>query len=188
MYKIIVTTTRRPTPRTRSLVKDLVSVIPGAVRFTRGHYSMPELAIEARALGAERVLIVASRRGNPSLVRFYKVGDEELVNIASLSILGVTLSREWKKGTPQNIGTAKGVAVYLVRRDPTAEIVAEALVGGLGARVSAESNVPDYVVIVLSPSERGGVEAVFTFNGRVVGPKLRLSPVSKSLKGVNIEG
>ncbi|MEM1639322.1 MAG: ribosomal biogenesis protein [Desulfurococcaceae archaeon] len=96
---ILVTTSRRPSPKSRSFIKDLVSIIPYAQKINRGHKSLVELAFEARKLGYRYILIVSDRRGNPSKISIYEVREEyqahpKLEKLVTLELKGVKLSRE----------------------------------------------------------------------------------------------
>ncbi len=167
--RIIITTSRRPSPRTRSLVKDLVGVIPGAVRLTRGHLTYQELSIEATTLGADRVVIVGEKRGNPSIMRIYEPEPPEgLNNIVTLIIKGVKLARE--AGVP-NRAKARILRVEHDGGEDAME-VAEALVRGLHAKLTPTRG-PS---VVAKLESRGDKEVLLTFtsNGSQVGPTLRI--------------
>ncbi|MGC9210228.1 MAG: Brix domain-containing protein [Acidilobus sp.] len=92
--RIIITTSHRPSRRTRSLVKDLEAVIDGSVRLTRGHLSFQELAAIARELGVTRVVMIFERKGNPGLIVSYALSDAGLSEVARIQLSGVTLRRE----------------------------------------------------------------------------------------------
>ena len=92
---ILITTSRRPTKRIRSFIKDLAKSIPNAVRRNRGKASTEDLCIEALARGLSRVLIVERWRGNPGIMRFILVGPRLCEHLKTAFVLkGVTLSRE----------------------------------------------------------------------------------------------
>lgn len=96
---ILITTSHRPSPRVRSFIKDLVSILPGATKMNRGHKTLAELAIEAFARGLNYVAIVSERGGNPSTISIYEITAEsifrpQLLKTADLVIQGVRLSRE----------------------------------------------------------------------------------------------
>ena len=95
MRRFIITTCRRPGRRLRSFVKDLIKVLPGGIRITRGKQSLDDLAILAQSLGVNLMMIVDSMKGNPARFRFFEVKSftyEEL----SFKILfsGIKLIRE----------------------------------------------------------------------------------------------
>ena len=95
----LLTTSHRPSPRTRSFIKDLASIFPNAFKTNRGHKTFNELAIEAVSNGLNYVIIVSESRGNPRSLEIYEVVDREtlypkLNKIVSIVIQGVRLSRE----------------------------------------------------------------------------------------------
>ncbi len=175
-YRILITTSRRPSPRTRSLVKDLAALFPGSYRLTRGHMTLEELALEARSIGADRVLIVGERRGNPSILRFYEPRGRSLVNIVTILVKGVKLSREAGTGTPAG---PRGVAIIYDDSGEAMEM-AEALMRGLKARLR-----PGRDDVVITLEGRGGeVLARFRYRDRLVGPTLRLARPVRMIKNV----
>lgn len=96
---IIITTSHRPSPRTRTFIKDLSSVLPGSHRINRGHKTLIELALEAKRRGSKYVAIVTEREGNPGAINLYEVTEEAsvhpaLTKIATLIIKGIKLSKE----------------------------------------------------------------------------------------------
>jgi U3 small nucleolar ribonucleoprotein protein IMP4 len=94
---LLITTSHRSSPRVRSFIKDLVSVLPGAIRIQRGHKTLRDIALEAYRNGLKYALIVKELYGNPRVISLYKVLAEpsvELVKIADLVLKGVVLSRE----------------------------------------------------------------------------------------------
>ena len=186
VYGVLITTSRRPPPRTRSLVKDLIDVIPRSVRLTRGHMSMEELWVKARALGLERVMVVSSKHGNPSLIRIYSVDESGLGNIVSLRLLGVSLAREYGAPSPSRASRmAKDLAVYAEEPESNISLVAEMLLRGLGARIALEPEQRGVVVARVGRPPRGreGVMVQFYFDERQVGPKLRVVPTRSGLRG-----
>lgn len=82
------------------MVKELSTLIPGYVKINRGHLSMEELLILAKRMGAERVVIVWERKGNPGEIKIFKV-DNDLREILSIRIRGVSLSRELGRSPPK---------------------------------------------------------------------------------------
>lgn len=66
---ILLTSSRSPSVRVRELINDLENALPGVVKLTRGKASLEALLEEAVVVGAERIIIVYDRRGNPSSMR-----------------------------------------------------------------------------------------------------------------------
>lgn len=97
--KFVLTTSRKPSQRTRTFVRDLVRVIPWSFHFTRGSCSIKELADELLSLGINRLIIIYEKRGNPSLVKFYKLENAKLIEKDyKIRIKGITLARELNRG------------------------------------------------------------------------------------------
>jgi len=95
---LLVTTSHRPSPRTRSFIKDLVNTLPYAVKVNRGKKTLSDIGLEARKYNANYVFIVCEKKGNPSLIKVYRVNKYVpyplLSETAILKIAGVKLSRE----------------------------------------------------------------------------------------------
>ena len=97
--KFMLTTSRNPSQRTRSFIRDLVRVIPWSFHFTRGSCSLKDLADELENLGINRLLILHEKKGNPSLMKFYKLVDGILSERDyRVRIKGITLARELNRG------------------------------------------------------------------------------------------
>jgi len=93
---ILITTSRKPSPRLRSFVKDLTSVIPNTLKLNRGKKTLEDLLYDAIELNADRLIIVGEKKGNPGSIKVYLVNrdEEKLRELAYYSIKGVKLSRE----------------------------------------------------------------------------------------------
>ncbi|RLG63347.1 hypothetical protein DRO02_00090 [archaeon] len=93
---IFITTSRRPSRRTRSLCKDLVRVIPGSIYKPRGKKSIEDVAfISLRILGFPYALILDTIKGNPGLIKFIKCSLEGFsYQYPFFRIRGVKLMRE----------------------------------------------------------------------------------------------
>ncbi len=92
----LLTTSHKPSRRLRSFLKDLASILPGAVKVNRGKKKLEDLLYDAIELGAKRLIILKEYKGNPAGIDVYKVDFEEeiLKPLASFYIRGVRLSRE----------------------------------------------------------------------------------------------
>lgn len=91
---LLITTSREPSRRTRSFVKDLNRVIPDSVRIVRGKTTYAELANKASSLSAYGALIVLEKKGNPSALLFAKPEKLELKKVFLLKLSGISLLRE----------------------------------------------------------------------------------------------
>lgn len=98
-YIILLTTSHNPSYRTRSFIKDLASCLPGIIRVHRGKKTLLQLALEARRYGAKYVMVIGEKKGNPSLIRIYRIKlslDKKSImeHIVSIILKGIKLSRE----------------------------------------------------------------------------------------------
>jgi len=162
-------------------VKDLAAVIPGAQRLTRGHMSMEELAREAYIQGADRVVIVGERRGNPGIIRVYRPLDDQLLNIVTFIVKGVALSRELHRPLP------KGPLDRLIV-DPEpgiAEEFADAFIIAFHARTLDKRGKKD-VVAHIRGEDNDTVRVEFEWSGRRVGPRLKLGKPARMVKRENL--
>ncbi|NHK32468.1 MAG: hypothetical protein FK730_14030 [Asgard group archaeon] len=97
--KFVITTSRKPSQRTRSFIRDMVRVIPWSFHFTRGSCSLNDLAEEMMILGINRLIIINEKKGNPSLVKFFKLDKEKLAERDyRVRLRGISLARELKRG------------------------------------------------------------------------------------------
>jgi U3 small nucleolar ribonucleoprotein protein IMP4 len=180
---ILFTTSRAPSPRTRSLVKELASLVPGGARLTRGHLTLDGIAAIARVRGADRVTIVGERRGNPSIIRVYKVTSPpdppSLVNIVTIIVRGVSLARE------RGVKRPPRPEVLYVEASEGGEEYAEALIRAWHAKLLREGVRYKVKAVV----EAGGEEAVIDFRdsqGRPAGPRLRVSKPRRMIKDADL--
>lgn len=93
-YYYLVTTTHRSNPRVRSLAKELSHSLPNALKVNRGKSSLPDLLLQAKALGAFRVVIIGrGLRGNPGRIEVFKRLDPPFTSLV-MKLSGVKLARE----------------------------------------------------------------------------------------------
>lgn len=101
---IVITTSHKPSPRTRSFVKDFSNTLPYSLTLNRGKKTLIDLALEAYRLKAYYLLVVGERRGNPSFIRVYDTSftetkpPEPLLR-AFIKIAGVRLTREYPESS-----------------------------------------------------------------------------------------
>src|SRR3990170_2637259 len=94
--KILLTTSRNPTPRIRTFCNDLSNAIPSIVRVNRGKMSADETAEKALELHANRVVIVDRGHGGPASIKFLQIGESGLVSVPPvLHVSGIRLRREF---------------------------------------------------------------------------------------------
>jgi len=91
---MLITTSHRPTRRTRSFGHDLERVFPGSLYLTRGKKTLHDLLVEAYDRNYERLLIVNVWKGNPLKLTFVRVDPEEWGYLGYLYLHGIKLQRE----------------------------------------------------------------------------------------------
>lgn len=125
--RAIITTSREPSRRTRSLTKELALLSRRVILLNRGKRTLPELFEAAMASGASILCVVNEKRANPSLLRIYNVGADLLSGAFhrySLFLVGVKLSREG--GSLKSVGALE-----------KAELVIEAPINDERSRLTA---------------------------------------------------
>ena len=93
---ILLCTSLRPSPRTRSFCNDLVASSSEFKYFTRGKSGLAFIAAYARKEGGDRLWIVNSRYGDPKLIECYDMTGSAPNQIASFLIARIQLRREMK--------------------------------------------------------------------------------------------
>jgi len=92
---ILLTTSRRPTNRMRTLCHDLARSIPNVVRINRGKLNLDGIAEKALEFNADRVIIVDRWKGGPGEIKLFQVAPEGLILVPPLIFVrGIQLQRE----------------------------------------------------------------------------------------------
>ncbi|AIF68850.1 ribonucleotide-diphosphate reductase subunit beta [Palaeococcus pacificus DY20341] len=91
---MLITTSHRPTRRTRSFGHDLEKVFPNSTYLTRGKKTLQDLLMEAYERGYERLLIINVWKGNPLKMTFIKVSPNDWGYLGYLYLHGIKLQRE----------------------------------------------------------------------------------------------
>lgn len=95
---ILLTTSRRPTPRIRTFCRDLARSIPNVVRVNRGKLSLDGVAERAIEFGADRVVIINRWKGGPGKIELFEVGREGLALVPPIMyVAGIKLQREFDR-------------------------------------------------------------------------------------------
>jgi rRNA maturation protein Rpf1 len=94
--RILLTTSRNPTPQMRAFCNDLARVIPGIVRVNRGKMGMTQVAEKALEHNVDRVAIIERWQGALDKIEFYQIGASGLVSVPPiLYIAGIRLQRDF---------------------------------------------------------------------------------------------
>jgi len=98
---ILLCTSLRPSPRTRTFCNDLVAATADFDYYLRGKSGLLLLSAYAHSAGAERLWIVNSRFGDSKLIECYDTTGGRVKKIGSLLISRVILGRELKDLGPK---------------------------------------------------------------------------------------
>ena len=77
---MLITTSRKPSKRTRSFCRSLNRVLTSEY-VNRGKMSMRDVLLKASELGSSRVALIHEFQGNPSKLSFYDDGGNELISL-----------------------------------------------------------------------------------------------------------
>jgi len=99
---ILLCTSLRPSPRTRTFCNDLVAATADFNYYLRGKSSLLLLSAYAHSVGAGRLWIVNSRFGDPKLMECYDTSGGKAKKIGSLLVSRVILRREIKDLSPKS--------------------------------------------------------------------------------------
>ncbi len=101
---IAIGTTRKPTQRIRTFIKELSRVIPRSTRLTRGKQGFAEFCENASELGATRILLVGAFHGNPGRIGFLnQVGETWEFYPPTIIIKSSQLLRDGEHSPPPRI-------------------------------------------------------------------------------------
>lgn len=135
---ILLCTSLRPSPRTRTFCNDLVSSTTDFNYYLRGKSSLLLLSAYAHRASAGRLWIINSRFGDPKLIDCYDTSGGKAKKIGSLLVNRVILTRELKDSSPKS---AQGGHLRLVppERQTLANLY-EMLVKAIGELVPSDHN------------------------------------------------
>jgi rRNA maturation protein Rpf1 len=93
---ILITTSRRPTRRLLSFVKELAYSLPNTLKIQRGKLGINGLTKMAMESGISKIIIVHRWKGNPGKIELRKIEDSKLKIVPPLIYLaGIKLRREY---------------------------------------------------------------------------------------------
>lgn len=103
MSKIIITTSRRPTPVVRRFIKHLVPIIPNARYQRRGKLTLSLLILQAIDFNVDKVIVVRNRKGNPGYLDTYLVDpiNKTLIKLCTLYICSFSIRKTQPKINPK---------------------------------------------------------------------------------------
>ncbi len=133
MKVVAITTSQRPTRRTRSLCRDLECAIPEAVYVQRGTKNLRDTVLEALENDAETLLYISEAKGNPARITVIDISEIPPRERLYFSLGGVKLQREFSHHDAKRINVEGTLAITTSKRPVSGHVkVAEALSDLLG--------------------------------------------------------
>jgi len=184
--KVIITTSLRPSRRTRTFTKELSQLIPGALRITRGKLNFQALHALSVDMGAEKLIVVDSSMGNPSRMVVYAARPSGFEKVCEVRFAGVALIREMKRGlrmrespslkTPSFRGLCVNYeeVISAERSGAACRESVECLLKAFGAVISQKCS--NGVLIKIEPVGAGIIKVHFreSSNNEFAGPSLKI--------------
>ena len=124
-------------------------VIPSSLRLNRGRTSLKEVFVKARKLGASKVLLLITKKGNPSVLFLFTTSGE-LLNY--LMIAGVKLSTDMGKTRKELLELLKDTKSFCIK-ESECPLVSSFLTDlgytlGSGCDVMAEVRLEDNLCVI----------------------------------------
>jgi rRNA maturation protein Rpf1 len=174
--KLIITSSREPSRRTRSFINELVDSVPHAIRFVRGKATLQDLKLYSERHGAYGVLIVYEKKANPSALVYYTGGREGLTREILIRIKSVRLRRE----TPTSqkpLGVTRLILNLEMIKPGLPYRVADALARALKPEIFKEpknESLSNAIELVVGGDDKeANVMFICSSTGRVCGPQFR---------------
>jgi rRNA maturation protein Rpf1 len=97
---ILLTTSRRPARRIRTLCHDFARIIPNIIRINRGKLSIDGVAERAVELDAGQIVIIDRWKGGPGKIKLFRMEPTGLIPVSPLMyVAGIRLQREFEART-----------------------------------------------------------------------------------------
>ena len=182
---MLITTSRKTSNRVRSFTRDLWSVFPNSERFNRGGMSRAELIARLINQNASYALIITMYKGNPNNLEILST---EGKTIATILMESAMLRREVSQTHNPRINNIHAVCVRPDSTTQTKELAQ--LIGSLLKKdvIESEEVIQDAAkssaIIWFQDLDRG--KTLWThyhaFNGIEIGPRIRVSSISRSVE------
>ncbi len=145
-------------------------VIPNVVKVNRGKLSIIEVAGKALSLGADRILYIGSRGGNPGFMRFLRVR-EGVIEVMPyfIRIFGVKLLIDLPVNVTIKQRARNGIIVSLREYAEAMDVLSEQL-GLLSMRVYDFESVRGMYDVIFLINRVDNEYEVQILNGRDLGP------------------
>ena len=191
--QILITTSHRPSQRVRSFVKELSTVLPSSIKFSRGKATLQDLYYEAQVAGVKRVIIVSTRKGNPQSLSIYEPlppPELRLSQLLSISLIGVRLRRETQNSVEKttqssslciSVPSSAPIEVYSLIDSLSRGFLARLCLGGEHGTVET--------IVKLTYSKKIcplKLEFIDINTGKICGPMLKIRGIKDYVSGYRL--
>jgi len=177
---ILLTTSRRPAGRIRTLCHDFAHTIPNIIRINRGKLSVDGIAERAVELNADRIVVIDRWKAGPGKIKLFRIEPTGLTPVPPLMyVAGVKLQREFEAKT-------KHVRSLVVTAEPEnlpeTVRIAECLSGffNLPRLLIGEADIKSQVSmhVSLNASRRNQITFMLLPQMVEIGPRITLSKLT----------
>jgi len=177
--RTLLTTSRNPTARVRTLCNDLSHVIPNVVRVNRGKMTKDEVAEKALEHDTDHVVIVDRWQGGPGSIKLFRVGESGLV--LTPPIIHITDTRLRREFGVSKVKPARSIVVLAPETSVEALRFAEACSKFFGVPTLSMDEAVKVAPTLMCVSRDKVNRIVITFmvepNHVEVGPRITVSSV-----------
>ncbi len=176
---ILLTTSRRPTKRIRTLCHDFVCSVPNIVRINRGKLNLDGIAERAVELNANRIVTIDRWKAGPGKIKLFRIEPNGLIPVPPLMyVASVRLRREFEAKTKH----IRSLVVTTELETPTETIrIAEHLSDFFNlSRLTIEEAATKYQAsmhVSLDAPRRTQITFMFLPQMVEIGPRITLSKV-----------
>ncbi len=175
---ILLTTSRRPTRRTRTLCQDFARSVPNLVRINRGKLNRDGIAERALELNADRVIVLDRWKGGPGKIKFFQIKPMGLTPVPPLMyIAGIKIQREFGKETKPIRSLAATVLSESMHIVKIANFLSDFLNVPLSSANEDASNFQAFMNISLDDSGKPQITFTLPPLAVEVGPRITMSRV-----------
>lgn len=155
---MLITTSRKPSQRTRSFCKSLANVL-NVKNITRGKMSIRDVLVKSSELGSGKIMLVSEMKGNPNKIDFQ---DEKGDTLFSMDVtVGIP-----KTGASNNRVQPNSLKIY----SEVAELVKIADL--LGIPLTEDSDTRNLLVIKGGDHKNKALIEFYGNSGDLTGPKI----------------
>jgi len=174
--KILLTTSRNPSPNIRTFCRDLARTMPNIVYVNRGKMSNDDVAEKAIEYNADRVMINDRGQSGLGVLRLFIVTESGLTKASPTLHFAARLQREFEVS---NMRPASLISVQEPTRSGELARLAESLSSFFGLLISSREQEPKSALTIMSISRSGLGRIVVSFMAEPkhveVGPRITVS-------------